>query len=285
MKLKILIFLFIASGISGVYSKNINVKKDIRYISDDQRTTRNLLDVYYPKITDLKKNVLVFIHGGSWNSGKKETYWWLGKNMANKNVVTVIINYSLSPEYQYETMANDCAASLKWVRDSISTYGGRSDRIFVMGHSAGGHLASLINSDPRFFEQQGIPNPIFGLILNDGFGLDMYDFLSEAAENRQNDSFMVTFSKDKESWKAGSPINYLNNIQNPYLIFVGEHTYPAIKLQSQRFFDELSRANKLVEIKFIKRKKHVGMISHMIFPGNQMYGLILDFIERKSNLN
>lgn len=280
MKLNILIFLFITSGFSGVYSKSINIKRDILYAAHYRGASQNLLDIYYPKNTDVQKNVLVFIHGGSWNSGRKETYWWLGKNMANKNVVTVIINYSLSPEYQYEAMANDCAASLKWVRDSISAYGGRSDRIFVMGHSSGGHLASLINSDPRFFEQLGIPNPIFGLILDDGFGLDMFDYLNVAVKSELNDSFLVTFSKDREVWKTGSPINYLNNIHNPYLIFVGEHTYPAIRIQSVRLFDELSKANKSVEIKFIKHKKHVGMISHMIFPGNRMYDMILDFIQK-----
>lgn len=79
----------------------------------------------------------VFIHGGSWNSGSKETYWWLGKNLAHKNVASVIINYSLSPQYQYEKMTADCAAALKWVSDSIANYGGRAERIFVMGHSSG----------------------------------------------------------------------------------------------------------------------------------------------------
>jgi acetyl esterase/lipase len=258
-------------------SAKVIIKKDIAYRANST-AVRNLLDVYYPESTAEPKDVLVFIHGGSWNSGKKETYWWLGKNMANKNVVTVIINYSLSPESQYEKMASDCVAALKWVKDSISGYGGRADRIFVMGHSAGGHLAALINNDPRFFADAGFPNPINGVILNDGFGLDMFEYLTLAKQNKQTKDFMDAFTEDQEIWKVGSPMYYLKNINNPFLIFVGERTYPSIKLQSKRLYDELIGANKPSELNTIKRKKHVGMISQMVFKNSQMYEIILRFM-------
>lgn len=278
MKKYVLIMFLWLSGIS-VAIAGIGLKKNISY-NGSSNNPRNLLDVYYPKNIDQSKDVLVFIHGGSWDSGKKETYWWLGRNMARKNVVSVIINYSLSPEAQYEKMATDCSGAIKWVRDSIAKFGGNPDRIFVMGHSAGGHLAALVNNDPRFFNSVGIPNPIRAVILNDGFGMDMYEYLNVAEKNKQTESFMNTFSKDANLWKSGSPIFYLENVQNPYLIFVGENTYPAIKLQSDRLYKELINANKKSELTIVKRKKHVGMISQMIFRRNKMYDMILSFMDR-----
>lgn len=278
MKLNFFLFIFIMAGMPAVFA-GIDIRHDIAY-NGRPGEVRNLLDVYYPENTDVPKDVLVFIHGGSWNSGKKDTYWWLGKNMARKNVVSVIINYSLSPQSQYEQMADDCAAALKWVKDSIAVFGGRADRIFVMGHSAGGHLAELINTDPRFFKQAGIPNPIHAVILNDGFGMDMFEYLNVAESNEQTESFLNTFTRNQEVWKTGSPVNYLQNVTNPTLIFVGQRTYPAIKLQSNRLYDTLLKADKSVELKFIKRKKHIGMISQMIFRGNQMYDMILTFMKR-----
>jgi len=278
MKLYLLFMLFLLSEISAAFA-GIGIKRDISYRGQSQNV-RNFLDVYYPKNTETAKDVLVFIHGGSWNSGKKDTYWWLGKNMARKNVISVIINYSLSPKSQYEQMAYDCSEALKWVKDSIATYGGSPDRIFVMGHSAGGHLAALINNDPRFFKQAGISNPIRAVILNDGFGLDMFEYLNAAEKNEQTESFLNTFSKDEELWKIGSPMFYLENVQNPFLIFVGEHTYPAIKLQSDRLYKDLLKANKPTEINIVKHKKHIGMISQMIFRNNQMYDLILTFMNK-----
>ena len=270
--------LVLLSEISTAFG-GIGIKRDISY-RGQSHNVRNFLDVYYPKNKETPKDVLVFIHGGSWDSGKKDTYWWLGKNMASKNVVSVIINYSLSPKSQYEEMAYDCSEALKWVKDSIATYGGSPDRIFVMGHSAGGHLAALINNDPRFFKKAGILNPIKGVILNDGFGLDMLEYLNAAEKNKQTESFLNTFSKDQNQWKIGSPMFYLENVQNPFLILVGERTYPAIKLQSDRLYKLLTEANKPTEINIIKRKKHKAMIAQMIFRHNQMYSMILTFMNK-----
>ena len=73
---------------------------------------------------------------------------------------------------------------------------------------------------------------------------------------------------------------YLENVQNPFLIFVGERTYPAIKLQSDRLYKVLTEANKPTEINIIKRKKHRGMIVQMIFRNNQMYSMILTFMNK-----
>jgi acetyl esterase/lipase len=168
--------------------------------------------------------------------------------------------------------------AIKWVRDSISRFGGRNDRIFIMGHSAGGHLAAIINNDPRYFESAGIPNPIKGIILNDSFGLDMFEYLNLAQQNKQTEGFLDTFTEDQENWKTASPMYYLENVKNPYLIIVGDRTYSAIKLQSQRLLDELLKANKSGEMKTIKGKKHKAMIIQMVFRNNRMYDYILEFM-------
>ena len=276
IKYFLLIFLFF-NTISAALSAKVNREKNISY-TNKLNGSRNFLDVYYPDIEDKAKDVLVFIHGGSWNSGKKDTYWWLGRHFANKGVVEVNINYSLAPDHQYRQMASDAAAAIKWVKLNISKYGGNPERIFVMGHSAGGHLTALINSDPQFFIEQGIENPIRGVILNDGFGLDMHEYLLQAEKTQQTASFLKTFSMDQEIWKKGSPLTYFSNIKNPYLILIGERTYPAIQIQSKRLNDLLIARNQPVTFNQIARKKHVGMISQMVFGGNEMYKLILDFM-------
>ncbi|MBC7743951.1 MAG: alpha/beta hydrolase [Flavobacterium sp.] len=272
-----LIFLFNLFLFGSSFSKGIKIIKNISYINSDKGTS-NLLDIYYPEKTDGKKDVLVFIHGGSWNSGKKDTYWWLGRNFANKNIVEVNISYSISPDTQYPKMAADAASALKWVKNNIGKYGGNSNRIFVMGHSAGGHLAALINSDPQYFHDQNIQNPIYGVILNDGFGLDMYEYLLKAEKNTQTAGFMKTFDGGEEAWKKGSPLTYFDNINNPYLILVGEKTYPAIQIQSKRLYELLVAKRKPVFFKELKNKKHIGMISQMIFRRNKSYQIILDFM-------
>lgn len=269
-------FLF-CNVISDVLSAKVLREKDIAY-NNQQNGSRNFLDIYYPEIRGETKDVLIFIHGGSWNTGKKDTYWWLGRNFANKNVVVVNINYRLAPGYQYRQMATDAASAVAWVKTNIKLYGGDPDRIFVMGHSAGGHLAALINSDAQFFKDQGISNPIRGVILNDGFGLDMHEYLLTAERTRQTASFLKTFSLDQEIWKKGSPLTYSGNVTNPHLILVGQKTYPTIKLQSKRLSERLAAKGQPVKFLEIAKKKHIGMISQMFFSRNELYATILAFM-------
>jgi pimeloyl-ACP methyl ester carboxylesterase len=108
--------------------------------------------------------------------------------MARKGVLTVIIEYPLSPEAQYQQMATASAKAVQWVKENIKGFGGDPDRIFVSGHSAGGHLAALISIRPEYFDSLSLPNPIKGLILIDAAGLDMYR-LSEGRKVRGNASF------------------------------------------------------------------------------------------------
>lgn len=265
-----------------VSSAQVKKAKDINYAGNTDDA--NTLNIFYKNDSIKDKPVLVFIHGGSWSSGKKETYWWLGRNFARKGVVTVIINYPLAPNVQYEKMGNDCALAIKWVSENISSYKASPDKIFVMGHSAGGHLAELINADPKYFKKAGIKNPVKGVILNDPFGLDMHEYLTTAEKDHFYFDFIRTFTEQPEVWKTASPMDYVNNIKNPHLLFYGAKTYGAIKLQTPKLYEKLKANGVRAEIKEIKGKSHVPMISQMIFGGDQLYKDILDFIQEVSSL-
>ncbi|OWK69265.1 alpha/beta hydrolase [Pedobacter sp. AJM] len=256
----------------------VKTAKDINYAHNAK--AENTLNIFYNADQIENKPVLIFIHGGSWSSGKKETYWWLGRNFARKGVVAVIINYPLAPDAQYEKMADDCALAVKWVKENSAVYKGSSDKIFIMGHSAGGHLAELINADPRYFNHAGIKNPIKGVILNDPFGLDLYEYLTTAKKDSFYFDFIRTFTSQPAVWKAASPLNYVDHIKNPHLLLYGGKTYEAIKLQTPRLYQELKAHHIPVEIKEIKGKSHVSMISQMILGGNDLYEEILKFIHQ-----
>lgn len=274
---KTIIMLFAFVGQIFTSSAQIRVQKDINYASNGNEAYT--LNVYHQKNNIQNKDVVVFIHGGSWSSGKKETYWWLGRNLAKNNTVAAIINYPLAPNATYKEMAQASAQAVKWVRDSISKYGGNKERIFLMGHSAGGHLAELINADSQYFKALGLNNPVKGIILNDAFGLDMEEYLSKAEKDSYYDDFTRTFSTDKKTWQIGSPLFYVNEIQNPHLIFYGSKTYPAIQIQSERIYQTLKEKKVPITLNVIEGKKHVPMIAQMIWGKNSLYKDILNFLK------
>jgi acetyl esterase/lipase len=275
--MRVVVYMLLAFlGQIFVASAAIKVEKNIDY-SAVKGDIRRQLNIYHKTGVDTAQDVLIFIHGGSWSSGKKETYWWLGRNFARKGLVTVLINYGLAPDNKYQQMGTDCATAVKWVTDHIAEYGGNPGRIFLMGHSAGGHLAELINSDPSYLKKAGATVPLKGVVLNDAFGLDMHEYLSTAEKDADYYNFLRTFSKDPSAWTAGSPLNYIQNTSTPHLIFYGAKTYPAIQLQSERIHNEFQANHVRNTMHVIKGKKHVGMISQMIFGCNTLYKYILDF--------
>ncbi|RZL33716.1 MAG: alpha/beta hydrolase [Pedobacter sp.] len=276
MRFKIIFMLFAFLGQVFTASAQIRVEKNINYAGNNSQA--NTLNIYHKKAEINNQDVIIFIHGGSWSSGKKETYWWLGRNLAKKNIVTAVINYPLAPSVTYKEMAAASAQAVKWVRDSIAKYGGNPNRIFLMGHSAGGHLAELINADPQYFKALRMPNPIKGVILNDAFGLDMNQYLTEAEKDNYYTDFIRTFSSDSKTWQIGSPLFYVQEIDNPHLIFYGTKTYPAIKIQSKRMNKELESLNVPVKLEIIEGKKHVPMIAQMIWGSNRLYKSIVNFL-------
>jgi arylformamidase len=264
--------------LSSCASLHTQQKKNIVY-SKDQALT---LNVYSPKRKTIDtKNVLVFIHGGNWTTGKKSMYRFFGKGMAKKGIVAVVIDYHKYPTVTYPAMAMDAAQSLKWVKENISSFGGDTNKIYVSGHSAGGHLAALIATDKTYFDSIKINNPIKGCVLIDAFGLDMYSYLKRE-EKYNYDVYRSIFTKDENQWKKGSPFFYLHEGMPKFIMFVGGRTYPGIVNDSNTFLLELKKYQSDAQLITVPRKRHAGMIFSYINPRKVSYGQILEFM-KKSN--
>ena len=120
--------------------------QDISYLKENNQTKEQpTLNVFSPRNSKYENTpVLVFVHGGNWNSGDKKTYNFLGRNFAKKGITTVIVGYSLSPDANFDTMASQVGQAVMWTKNNITNYKGDPNKIFLTGHSAGGHLIALV---------------------------------------------------------------------------------------------------------------------------------------------
>ena len=141
---------------------------DILY-RDDERLTdyarnRCRLDVYHP--TDGKPfSTVVWFHGGGLKAGNKS----VPKELTEKKIAVVAVNYRLHPKVTAPVYIEDAAAAVAWTFKNIELFGGSPDRIFVSGHSAGGYLTSMVGLDTRWLAAHGIDaNDIAGLIPYSG---------------------------------------------------------------------------------------------------------------------
>ena len=146
---------------------------DVAYGPDD----RQRLDVYAPATgagDEPAHPVVVFVYGGSWASGDRRHYGFLGHALAARGFVTVVPDYRLVPEVTYPAFVRDAAAAVRWARAHARDYGGDPDRLAVAGHSAGAYNALMLASDPRYTD----PASPDHLPLDAAVGLaGPYDFL------------------------------------------------------------------------------------------------------------
>ncbi|WP_310587108.1 alpha/beta hydrolase [Tellurirhabdus bombi] len=259
--------------------------KDIPYVfpnSPDFDKDRHILDVYAPRRTSASPQpVVVFIHGGNWDSGNKNIYKFIGRRLARQNVVTVIINYRLSPQVQVPAMSNDCARAVLWTSQHISEYGGDPARIFVMGHSAGGGLAALLATNDGLFTQLGLKqNPVKGAILDDPAGLDMADYLTKM-EYANDEQYLIPFGKEPGVWRNVSALYHLQKDSPPMLLYVGGRTYPSIANSSQKFRERLEALGIQHHFKILPGKKHVGMATQLFWKNNIIYQDLLKLVRAK----
>ncbi len=261
--------------------KSINRSKNITYLPADNIANKpeQKLNVFAPKKSVQLKDVLIFVYGGSWNSGRKELYSFFGTRWARKDVLTVIVDYPKSPKAGYEEMAVDVATAVKWVKDNIKTYGGNPDKIFISGHSAGGHLAALVAIKKDYFNRVGITNPLKGIILIDAAGLDMYGYLKGEGFEPGN-TYLNTFTNDPKIWKEASPLYFLHKEMPLMLIYRGSKTYPSIEVSNEKFVTALKAFVPNPDYKILAGKKHVPMIAQFFNTGNVRYKEIKAFMAR-----
>ena len=135
-----------------------HVARDLTY-GDNPRQT---FDIHAPEAAtpDTPLPVLVFFYGGGWDSGSRTLYAWAAHALAAKGFVVAVPDYRVVPEVYFPAFIEDAAAATAAVAGVVARYGGDPDRLGVLGHSAGGHLAMMITLDRRYMAAVGQPDLI-----------------------------------------------------------------------------------------------------------------------------
>lgn len=251
---------------------------DIAYVdasAPDFDSDHHRLDIYFPKkeLATLRP-VVLFIHGGSWNSGSKDDvlYKAIGRRLAKQGFVGVVISYRLSPQTLVPQQADDCARALAWTVANIKDYGGDPARIVLMGHSAGGGLAALLaTGSDTLLARHGLPaTAAHAVLLDDPAGLDMLDYLTKM--QYPNDAqYLVPFSKDPAVWRQASALYHVRAGAPPYSMYIGGDTYPSISSSGAKFRERMKQLGQEPKYTVLPGKKHVGMVTQLFWQHNLLY--------------
>ncbi|MDE2007285.1 MAG: alpha/beta hydrolase [Rhodospirillales bacterium] len=218
---------------------------------------RHLVDVYAPAAAEAPAPVVVFFYGGGWEEGERTMYRFLAAGLAKRGVLTLVPDYRLYPEVGFPAFMQDAAAAVAWARGRVNRFGGDTGRIFLMGHSAGAQIATLLALDPRYLDGAGVPRgQIAGVIGLAG----PYDFLP-----LRTPVLRAIFGPE-QTWPDSQPIRFVTKAAPPMLLAAGSADRVVAPGNTLRLAERLQAADVAVEVRLYRGLGHRALIGGFATP-------------------
>ncbi len=284
---------------------------DIRYHDAHQRQR---LDVFSPQGVE-NAPVVLFVHGGAWMMGDKNLFGFyrgVGRFLAEHGLVAVLINYRLSPAVQHPEHIKDVARAFAWTRRHIRDYGGDPDRLILCGHSAGGHLVSLLATDPTYLKDPALKltdedrAAIRGVISVSGvyripaprefqaMTTEMFNGLKMKMGGPDGGKMLAStalalpllflqpiatvFGDDPVVCKQASPLTHVHKGLPPFLLLYAERDLPQLPEMAREFARALTNAGNQVKVQRIDGTDHNMILFSLSRLGDPTAKALLPFI-------
>ncbi len=177
------------------------------------------LDIYLPKKL-LDAPALFLVHGGAWRFGDKDHAALVNnkhQRWVNRGIILISSNYRLIPDTDPAQQAEDIIQALAYAQWTVSRLGASDDNFMLMGHSAGAHLVSLINANPKAAYAKQV-KPWLGTVALDGAALDVMGIMTSPHPNLYD----LAFGDDAHYWQRVSPKAQHTSLAKPLLMVCSE---------------------------------------------------------------
>jgi acetyl esterase/lipase len=239
------------------------VTRGLAYGSDP----RQRLDIYAPRARAADpRPVIIFFYGGSWSSGMREGYGFVGRALAARGFVVAVPDYRLVPQIRFPAFLQDGAAAVRWVRGHAAHYGGDGERLVLAGHSAGAYNAAMLAVDPQWLgEDRAAVRGLIGLA-------GPYDFLPFDGP--------VTIAAFGQWPRADEtqPVHYVDAGDPPTLLAAGMDDTTVRPANSHSLAAKLAAAGVPVERKDYAGIGHVGIVTAIAKPFRGRAPVLADMV-------
>ena len=209
--------------------------------------------------------VNVFIHGGYWMALDKKDFSFVARAFQPAGAATVVINYALIPSVDMDELVRQCRAAVAWVHRHAASFGGDPARIFVSGHSAGGHLTAMcLATDWQAFGAP--PDAVKG-----GAGISGLHDLEPIRLCYLNE----TLKLDADATRRNSPVQLRPTSDAPLLLPVGGLEGPEYHRQSEDLAAAWRRHGVACEVLDMAGIDHFSIISQLEDPDSELARAIL----------
>ena len=265
---------------AAVETREPKVIKNIPYPGAAKADSRRSLDLYLPADTGRKPPLLIFVHGGFWLLSDDEFRigLYVAQALTREGVAVALLRYRLATAAPHPAQAEDVAAGVALLMREASRYGYDGNRIFLSGHSAGGHLASLVALDESFLRKHNAsPKSLAGVVSFSG----LYDLAPKwGVSNDQRVATGKAFGSTPAVLKRASPVTHARAAAPPFLILSAQSDLPGFPLDARKFFDALAAraGHKRIERWIAPERDHFALMK-LGDPDNEARYLLLDFLK------
>jgi acetyl esterase/lipase len=198
---------------------------------------------------------LVYIHGGYWQFNDKEPYAFLGESLLPAGFNLALVEYTLAPAARMDRITDEIRRAVAWTIDHATELGGDPGRVFVAGHSAGGHLTAVAMDDAR----------VAGGIAISG----IYD-LEPIRLNYLNDKLGL----DPAEAERHSPVRHLPAQAGPLVVTVGLDELPELVRQSEEYAAAWTRHGLRGRYLPLPGHEHFSILEELARPGGAILGAL-----------
>jgi len=246
---------------SAAARRELECRLDVSYGPSPSET----LDIF-PAAGPSPAPIHVFIHGGYWQRMDKADFSYVARAFRSAGAAGVVINYALIPAVDMDELVRQCRASIAWVYRNARAFGGDPSRIFVSGHSAGGHLVAMLMSTDW---------PAFGALPPDviqvGCGISgLYD-LEPIRLCFLNEVLKLT----PEQARRSSPVHLVPARSGPLLLAVGGLEGPEYHRQTDDLAAAWRPRGVSCEVMNMAGLHHFSIVTQLEEPGSELSGAIL----------
>ncbi|HAX42238.1 MAG TPA: alpha/beta hydrolase fold domain-containing protein [Bryobacteraceae bacterium] len=255
---------------SNKLADDVEAVNDVVYVSGEPSDPeKQKLDIYRPRGA-AGRPVLVFYHGGAWVRGDRKQYPFLGNRFAREGYVVVVPSYRLAPKHPHPAQVEDAASALAWVVKNIAQHGGDPKRITIAGHSAGGHLASLLVTNEQWLRIHGLDATA---VRNVGALSAPLDLTALAGGSSR------VFGPDPAVHRAASPQHHVRANLPPFTITYCQWDYALLPQQAEAFHAALAAAGARSQLIYVPRENHISEITSITKPGDPTARALLDLLK------
>lgn len=237
---------------------------------------RQVVDVFSPTKPRADRAVVLFLHGGAFVRGDKRTTDEIYDNVliwfARQGYLGINVEYRLAPQAAFPAGASDTAAAMAWAEQRVAGYGGNPERLFLIGHSAGGtHVASYAY------------DPALGHLGRHAAAIVLISARLRADSSTENPNapgVRAYFGEVVDRYEALSPVNHGANSNLPVMIAVAEFENPLLDVYGLELAYRIAKARRRApRFLCMRRHNHMSIVAHFNTDEEVLGREILAFLE------